>query len=278
MYSADLTQAEALACGRMCPASRAPRWTSCSTSGSCCWTRCAPGARMPLAGAGEAARGLAARAAKAQQRDRRTPERPPDRAARRLLPFYFAPWPLRRWPKSLATIRCASGPCELRPCRCRPCPPEAPQLAAGRHGSRRTRAGRFTLRNIVPAPFLAAHPGGRRHGAVLRHAEPADYYIDLLGLPDHTRDGHALPVPARAAGVRVVPHVHPRDDRASSLDALVGAMARSSAQPATTSRFSAALTTWTWRWRTAAALGPTSRSGCRRARWTSQPPGLPAAV
>jgi DNA excision repair protein ERCC-2 len=89
-------------------------------------------------------------------------------------------------------------------------------------------AGTLTLRNIVPAPFI----GPRIKAAdsmVLFSAtlNPPDYYRDLLGLPDTTQ---MLDVPTpfspEQLAVRVVPLSTRRDDRQASLQPLAQAMGR----------------------------------------------------
>ena len=88
-------------------------------------------------------------------------------------------------------------------------------------------AGRLTLRNIVPGPFLAPRIRGA-DALVLFSAtlNPQDYYRALLGLPDDTA---WLDVPSPFAAsqlqVRIVPVSTRQGARAASLDMLVAAMA-----------------------------------------------------
>ena len=116
--------------------------------------------------------------------------------------------------------------------------------------SRGDAAGRLTLRNIVPGPFLAPRiRGGRRAGAVLGHAATRSTTTPtLLGLPDDTRMARrAQPVSRRAScTVRIVPVSTRRDDRAASLDTLVAAMAQQFTRAAgqLPGLSSAASTTW----------------------------------
>ncbi|MGE0497828.1 MAG: ATP-dependent DNA helicase [Ramlibacter sp.] len=86
--------------------------------------------------------------------------------------------------------------------------------------------GTLTLRNIVPAPFLAQRLKAA-DAMILFSAtlNPSDYYMNLLGLPDSTQRLD-IPSPFRPEqlSVRVVPVSTRRDDRAGSLDALVQAV------------------------------------------------------
>ncbi|MCW5649433.1 MAG: ATP-dependent DNA helicase [Ramlibacter sp.] len=104
----------------------------------------------------------------------------------------------------------------------------SPQLALGDplFDPASTDPGMLTLRNIVPAPFLA--PRLKAADAMILFSatlNPSDYYIDLLGLPDGTQ---RLDIPsvfrAEQLEVRVVPLSTRRDDRAASLDTLVQAL------------------------------------------------------
>ena len=87
--------------------------------------------------------------------------------------------------------------------------------------------GTLTLRNIVPSKFISA----RIHAAgsiVLFSAtlNPADYYINLLGLPDTTQTINiACPFSPEQLKVSILPISTRRDDRPASLDLLVEAMA-----------------------------------------------------
>lgn len=93
----------------------------------------------------------------------------------------------------------------------------------------RTRGGtRLCLRNVVPAPFLAARLRAAR-AAVLYSAtlQPFGFHEAMLGLPETTRRLD-VPSPFDAAqlDVRVLPHLSTRyADREASLDALAAAMA-----------------------------------------------------
>ena len=88
-------------------------------------------------------------------------------------------------------------------------------------------AGSLTLRNIVPAPHLAARMLAA-DSMVLFSAtlNPADYYIHLLGLPEATT---LLDVPSpfkpEQLQVSVLPVSTHRAARAQTLDAMVDAMA-----------------------------------------------------
>ena len=88
-------------------------------------------------------------------------------------------------------------------------------------------AGSLVLRNIVPAPFLASRIEAA-DSMVLFSAtlNPADYYINLLGLPDATALLD-IPSPFRSGQLKVgiKPVSTRRSDRAGSLDALVAAIA-----------------------------------------------------
>ena len=93
-------------------------------------------------------------------------------------------------------------------------------------------AGTLTLRNIVPAPFIRTRIEAA-DSLVLFSAtlNPADYYTNLLGLPDTTQ---SMDVPCPFDPAQLTVAVHPlstrRDDRMASLDALVDAMAGQYAQ------------------------------------------------
>ena len=86
--------------------------------------------------------------------------------------------------------------------------------------------GTLALRNIVPSHFIA----GRINAAdsmVLFSAtlNPADYYINLLGLPDSTQEVHiACPFKPEQLTVCIKPISTRRDDRVSSISALVDTM------------------------------------------------------
>ena len=87
--------------------------------------------------------------------------------------------------------------------------------------------GRLMLRNVVPGHFIAPRIRGA-DAIVLFSAtlHPLDYYVDLLGLPDTTR-AMDIPCPFRPEQlqVRIAPISTRRDDRAASLDVLVGVLA-----------------------------------------------------
>ncbi len=91
-----------------------------------------------------------------------------------------------------------------------------------------SRAGSFTLRNIVPAPFIAPRIQAA-DSVVLFSAtlNPLNYYRDLLGLPDTTQMLD-IPTPFRPdqLAVRVVPLSTRRGHRAASLKPLAQAMGR----------------------------------------------------
>ena len=87
--------------------------------------------------------------------------------------------------------------------------------------------GRVALRNIVPAHFIASRIKAA-DSIVLFSAtlHPADYYVNLVGLPEETQ---ALdidsPFSAEQLSVRVASLSTRRDDRADSLDTLVDTIA-----------------------------------------------------
>jgi DNA excision repair protein ERCC-2 len=87
--------------------------------------------------------------------------------------------------------------------------------------------GALTLRNIVPAHFILPRMEAA-DSMVLFSAtlNPADYYINLLGLPDSTQ---AMDVPCPFDAAQLAVRIHPlstrRDDRLLTLDALVDVMA-----------------------------------------------------
>lgn len=86
--------------------------------------------------------------------------------------------------------------------------------------------GRLTLRNIMPGHFLAARIQAADSVVMFSATlNPADYYINLLGLPETTRSMD-IPCPFRPEqlSVRIKRISTRRDDRASSLAALVNAM------------------------------------------------------
>jgi len=98
------------------------------------------------------------------------------------------------------------------------CEYEATEIGAG---------GKLTLRNVVPAPFIAPRIAAA-DSLVLFSAtlNPADYYINLLGLPADTPAVHIpCPFSAQQLNVWVEPLSTRRAHRAASLDALVEVMA-----------------------------------------------------
>jgi Rad3-related DNA helicase len=86
--------------------------------------------------------------------------------------------------------------------------------------------GRLVLRNVEPAPFIA--PRMKAAGAIVLFSatlHPPAFCCDLLGLPQDTI-AMDIPCPFRPEqlAVRIVPISTRRDDRAASLDALVGVL------------------------------------------------------
>nr|WP_315491460.1 ATP-dependent DNA helicase [uncultured Rhodoferax sp.] len=87
--------------------------------------------------------------------------------------------------------------------------------------------GSLTLRNIVPAHFIRPRVEAA-DSMVLFSAtlNPADYYVNLLGLPDNTQ---SMDVPCPFDPAQLAVSIHPlstrRDDRLLTLDALVDVMA-----------------------------------------------------
>jgi hypothetical protein len=86
--------------------------------------------------------------------------------------------------------------------------------------------GRLVLRNVEPAPFIA--PRMKAAGAIVLFSatlHPPAFCCDLLGLPQDTV-AMDIPCPFRPEqlAVRIVPISTRRDDRAASLDALVGVL------------------------------------------------------
>jgi DNA excision repair protein ERCC-2 len=89
------------------------------------------------------------------------------------------------------------------------------------------------LRNIVPGPFLAPRFAAARSAALFSATlSPADYYSDMLGLPDDTAwIDVASPFKAEQLSVRVVDDLSTRfQHRANSLSPMVDLMARQYAQ------------------------------------------------
>ena len=145
-----------------------------------------------------------------------------------LLPFYFG---------TLAFAAMAAEAGEHSMCEVDVTAPDAaspaadvPQLGldAEVFDDAASRAGSFTLRNIVPAPFIAPRLKAA-DSMVLFSAtlNPPDYYRDLLGLPDTTQ---MLDIPTpfspEQLAVRVVPLSTRRGHRAASLKPLAQAMGR----------------------------------------------------
>ncbi|MES2584739.1 MAG: ATP-dependent DNA helicase [Pseudomonadota bacterium] len=93
-------------------------------------------------------------------------------------------------------------------------------------------AASLTLRNIVPAHFIRPRVEAA-DSLVLFSAtlNPADYYTNLLGLPDNAQ---SIDVPCPFDPAQLAVSVHPlstrRDDRVLTLDALVDVMAAQYAQ------------------------------------------------
>ena len=92
--------------------------------------------------------------------------------------------------------------------------------------------GRLVLRNIEPGHFIA--PRIRTADAMVLFSatlHPPAYYTDLLGLPEDTR-ALDIPCPFRPEQlqVRVIPISTRRDDRAGSLERLVGVLGEQFAQ------------------------------------------------
>lgn len=88
-------------------------------------------------------------------------------------------------------------------------------------------AGSLTLRNIVPAPFITKRITAADSLVMFSATlNPADYYINLLGLPQETWILD-IPCPFEPEQLRVIvkPISTRRDDRLDSLDDLVVAMA-----------------------------------------------------
>jgi hypothetical protein len=140
-------------------------------------------------------------------------------------------------------------------------------------------AGTLTLRNIVPAPFIAQRIQAA-DSMVLFSAtlNPPDYYRDLLCLPDTTQmlDVPPLSAPSnwRYAWCRCPPGATTARHRCSRWPRpWAGSSPKS---PATTSRSSAALTTWRWPSAPCSSTGPTCLCGRRPARWT-KPAATPAS-
>jgi DNA excision repair protein ERCC-2 len=88
--------------------------------------------------------------------------------------------------------------------------------------------GRLAQRNIEPAHFIRSRMEAA-DSMVLFSAtlNPADYYVNLLGLPETTQSLEvACPFDPAQLTVSIEPVSTRRDDRLASLDALVDAMAR----------------------------------------------------
>ena len=227
MYSAELTQAEALALRPQVPASLRPRVDELLNR----WQllldalqRQAPGKPWHVLDAlpEEWTRVLGKFNSAAGEYLNDHPTEP--HAA--LLPAYF---------RTLAFAALAQEPgdhslCEVDVTETAPVamPASAVQMAldAAAFDDDGTRAGRLTLRNIVPAPFLA--PRIQAADALVLFSatlNPTDYYIDLLGLPaDTQRLDVATPFRPEQLAVRVVPLSTRRQDRAATLAPLAQAM------------------------------------------------------
>jgi DNA excision repair protein ERCC-2 len=231
MYSADLSQAEAAAVRRDVPAAVRPRVDELLNQ----W-------QVLLAGAQRSAPGTPWRVLdelpedwlRSLQRLNSTisewlNDHPTD-AHGALLPFYFR---TLSW-AALAAELGSHSLCELDLAASPPQDPGAAPQGSLDGWVEDEAAGRLTLRNIVPAPFLA--PRLQAADAMVLFSatlNPLDYYRDLLGLPETTR---WLDVPTpfdpQQLTVRIVPLSTRRDHRAESLDRLVNAMARTfAAQP-----------------------------------------------
>ncbi len=144
-----------------------------------------------------------------------------------LLPFYFRTLAFA----ALAQEAGEHSMCELDLAEGDAAPAEAAEpaqlaLDAAAFDDASRCAGRLTLRNIVPAPFLAPRLKAA-DSMVLFSAtlNPPDYYMDLLGLPDSTQLLD-IPTPFRTEqlAVRVVPLSTRRDDRMASLEPLAQAI------------------------------------------------------
>ena len=154
----------------------------------------------------------------------------PAEAQGALLPFYFDTLGFA----ALADVFGAHSMCEFdcmerAPALATPTLPDPAQariegLAAHDAG---LAPGRLTLRNVVPRDFIAPRIQVA-DSMVLFSAtlNPADYYINLLGLPDSTQ---LLDIPCpfdpSQLTVKVKPISTRRDDRADSLDLLVQTLA-----------------------------------------------------
>ena len=100
-------------------------------------------------------------------------------------------------------------------------------VPAGQDGLHAGDGGSLTLRNIVPAHYLRTRIDAA-DSLVLFSAtlNPADYYINLLGLADTTQ---LMDVPCPFSPAQLTVTVHPlstrREDRVATLDALVDTIA-----------------------------------------------------
>ena len=102
-------------------------------------------------------------------------------------------------------------------------------LASGQGGRQRTPASTLCIRNVVPAPHLAARHAAA-HASVLFSGtlSPPHFYRDILGLPGDTGWIEAeAPFQARQLSVQVARHISTRyRDREQSLQPIVDLVAR----------------------------------------------------
>lgn len=102
-------------------------------------------------------------------------------------------------------------------------------LAPGHSGRQRTPASTLCIRNVVPAPHLAARHAAA-HASVLFSGtlSPPHFYRDILGLPGDTGWIEAeAPFQARQLSVQVARHISTRyRDREQSLQPIVDLVAR----------------------------------------------------
>lgn len=102
-------------------------------------------------------------------------------------------------------------------------------LAPGRSGRQRAPASTLCIRNVVPAPHLAARHAAA-HASVLFSGtlSPPHFYRDILGLPEDTGWIEVeAPFQARQLSVQVARHISTRyRDREQSLQPIVDLVAR----------------------------------------------------
>lgn len=102
-------------------------------------------------------------------------------------------------------------------------------LAPARVRPRKTPASTLCIRNVIPAPHLAARHAGA-HATVLFSGtlSPPDFYRDILGLPQHTGwIEAAAPFQAEQLDVQIADHISTRwRDRERSLQPIVDMVAR----------------------------------------------------